>query len=85
MTMPPFHVHEIRRALDMAEALGHQKCRISTLSLRTVLRILKDHEQLLVRHSHLAAARVFGRADLEAPRRDLLRADGNEMAADGPA
>lgn len=85
MTMPPFHVHEIRRALDMAEALGHQKCRISTLSLRTVLRILKDHEQLLVRHSNRADERVRRCEDAPQIRPHVILPDGDEVAADGPA
>lgn len=57
----PYHEYEIRRALELADALGHDKCRISTLSLRTVLRILKDHD-------HCCRDRISGTNGAISPR-----------------
>lgn len=48
----PYHIHEVRRALVLADACNHDKCRISTLSLRKLLEIAKDHEQRLVRRKN---------------------------------
>lgn len=67
-----YPTHELRRALRFADEMKLTKIRISTWSARILLKMMEDHDQLVLSENRAAKRARAGRDPEQVRARDLL-------------